>query len=212
MELFAGRTISHYRILDKLGEGGMGVVYRAEDIRLGRHVALKLLPRSVSAGAEERRRLLNEARAAAAISHPNVAHIYEISDETEEPFIAMELIEGTVLRERIGSLTIEESVRIAIGIAEGLAEAHRNGIIHRDIKPENIMLRASGVPVVMDFGVARLEAAAHLTLTGTTRGTAAYMAPEQIQEGEVDARSDIFSLGVMLYEMIAGVRPFKGLH
>jgi TolB-like protein/tRNA A-37 threonylcarbamoyl transferase component Bud32/Tfp pilus assembly protein PilF len=207
-----GKTISHYRILEKLGEGGMGVVYRAEDTRLKRVVALKFLPPELMRDAEARERFAHEAQAAAALNHSNICTIYEVGEHGEQSFIAMELVEGRSLEERIaqGPLPIDDAVSLAIQAGEGLAEAHEKGIIHRDIKPGNIMLTSHGQAKILDFGLARLGAHTKLTKTDTTLGTAAYMSPEQSSGKEVDRRTDIWSLGVVLYEMIAGQRPFVG--
>lgn len=209
-----GKTISHYRILEKLGEGGMGVVYKAEDLRLKRTVALKFLSKQILANEEEKTRFLREAQAAAALSHPHISTIYE-SDEVEgQTFIAMEYIEGQTLKEKIGSgpLKIDEALDIAIQVTEGLKEAHEKGIVHRDIKTANIMVTKKGQAKIMDFGLAKLSEGTKITLTATVMGTPAYMSPEQARGDEVDHRTDIWSLGVMLYEMISGQLPFKGKH
>ncbi len=207
-----GRTISHYKILSKLGEGGMGVVYMAEDLTLGRTVALKFLPPDSVAREEDRARLVNEARAAAVLLHPNICPIHEISEADGRIFIAMACIEGRSLKDRIaeGPLPLEEALSIARQIGDGLAAAHAKGIIHRDIKPANIMLTAEGRPMLMDFGLAKVSGATKLTRTGTTMGTVAYMSPEQVQGKEADHRSDIWALGVVLYEMVSGSAPFGG--
>jgi TolB-like protein/Tfp pilus assembly protein PilF len=207
-----GKTVSHYRIIEKLGGGGMGVVYRAEDVKLGREVALKFLPPELTRDTEARARFLREARAAAALNHPNICTIHEIDKAEGHTFIAMELIDGGDLRARIalGPLAIDEAVEAGAQIADGLAEAHRRGIVHRDIKPANIMLTPEGRAKIMDFGLARLAGTTDLTRTGTTLGTVAYMSPEQARGEPVDARTDVWSLGVVLYEMITGRRPFEG--
>lgn len=207
-----GQTISHYEIVEKLGEGGMGVVYKAHDTKLDRTVALKFLPGHLAALPEERQRFLKEAKAAAALNHPNIAHIYEIDEFNGQAFIAMEFIEGKSLREMIDQrpLKINDAIRITIQIAEGLHAAHRKDVIHRDIKSANIMVPTSGQVKIMDFGLAKLAGQSMLTKEGSTLGTAAYMSPEQAQGEKVDKRTDIWSLGVVLYEMIAGQLPFKG--
>ena len=207
-----GKTISHYKILDKLGEGGMGVVYRAEDLSLGRQVAVKLLSPHLISDPKARRRFLHEAKAAAALDHPGICTVYEAGESDSQLFIAMALLEGQTLRDRIvaGPLSIDESLDIAMQVAGALKEAHGKGIVHRDIKPANIMLLSSGQAKVMDFGLARLEGATQLTRTGTTLGTASYMSPEQVLGEVADGRSDIWSLGVVLYEMVAGRQPFRG--
>ncbi len=207
-----GKTISHYKILAKLGEGGMGVVYRAEDLTLGRTVALKFLPPDSVAREEDRARLVHEARAAAALLHPNICPVYEIAEADGRTFISMAHIEGRSLKERIaeGLLPLDEALSIARQIGDALASAHAKGIIHRDIKPANIMLTADGRPMLMDFGLAKVSGATKLTRTGTTMGTVAYMSPEQVQGREADHRSDIWALGVVLYEMVSGRVPFGG--
>ena len=207
-----GRTISHYRILAKLGEGGMGVVYKAEDLTLGRTVALKFLPPDSVAREEDRARLVHEARAAAALLHPNICPIHEIAEAEGRTFISMAHIEGRSLKDRIaeGPLPLDEALSIARQIGDALAAAHAKGIIHRDIKPANVMLTAEGRPMLMDFGLAKVCGTTKLTRTGTTMGTVAYMSPEQVQGREADHRSDIWALGVVLYEMVSGRTPFGG--
>ena len=207
-----GRTISHYKILEKLGEGGMGVVYKADDTKLERHVALKFLSPRILGTDEEKARFVHEAKAAAALNHPNICTIYEIDEADGQTFIAMECVEGRSLKARIqsGSITLDETLAIAVQVAEGLTEAHAKGIIHRDIKPANIVVTPGGRAKIMDFGLARSSEATQLTAAGTTVGTVAYMSPEQARGGRVDHRTDIWSLGVILYEMIAGRRPFGG--
>ncbi len=207
-----GKTISHYKILEKLGEGGMGVVYKAEDTKLDRIVALKFLPRHLLPDEETKMRFVHEAKAASALNHPNITTVYEIDEVEGECFISMEYIEGKSLKEVIKEkkLSIEETLKIAIQIAEGLNTAHKKDIIHRDIKSDNLMLTDEGVVKIMDFGLAKLKGVNQLTKTGTALGTAQYMSPEQAQGKEVDPRSDIFSFGVVLYEMITGQLPFKG--
>ena len=208
-----GETISHYKILEKLGEGGMGVVYKAEDTKLDRTVALKFLPPELTKDPEAKERFIHEAKAASAIEHENICNIHEI-DETEDGhiFIAMACYDGDSLQEKIekGPFNIEEAIDIGTQIAEGLHEAHEKGIVHRDIKSANIMITTKGQAKIMDFGLAKLRGQKKLTKDGTTVGTVAYMSPEQARGEEVDHRTDIWSLGVVLYEMITGQRPFKG--
>ena len=207
-----GQTLSHYTILEKLGEGGMGVVYKAHDIRLDRTVALKFLPERVSAGSSELDRFIHEAKAAAALNHPNICTIYGIEKADARHFIVMEFVDGHTLQEKINSLSVKQALDIGLQIAEGLGAAHAKGIVHRDIKPENIMLRRDGRVQIMDFGLAKLRGTSRLTKEGSTVGTAGYMSPEQVQGQDTDHRSDIFSLGVLLYEMLTGQPPFKGVH
>ena len=207
-----GKTISHYKIIEKLGEGGMGVVYKAEDTKLRRTVALKFLSPQALGTEEEKDRFLREAQAAAALNHPNICTIYEIDESEGRSFIAMEYIEGKSLKEMIesGPLKLEEARRISLQIAEGLHEAQQRQIVHRGIKPANIMITESGRVKIMDFGLAKLPGRTQLTREGTTLGTVAYMSPEQGSGEVVDSRTDIWSLGVMLYEMVTGQQPFKG--
>jgi TolB-like protein/predicted Ser/Thr protein kinase len=207
-----GKTIAHYRILEKLGQGGMGVVYEAEDTKLGRIVALKFLPSELTRDADAKARFIREARAAAALNHPNICTIHEIGEHDGQAFIAMELVEGQSLKERIerGPLPMDDAVSIAIQVGEGLGEAHEKGIVHRDIKPGNIVLTAKGQAKILDFGLARLGGDTRLTKTDTTLGTVAYMSPEQASGKDVDRRTDIWSLGVVLYEMLTGLLPFRG--
>ena len=207
-----GTTISHYEVLEKLGEGGMGVVYKAQDMRLNRFVALKFLPHHVTGTEAEKTRFLQEAQAAAALSHANICTIHGIEEHEDQQFIVMEFVEGQTLQEKKPSLSLKQVLDIGIQIAEGLAAAHEKGIVHRDIKPENIMIRKDGTVQIMDFGLAKLRGASRLTKAGSAVGTAGYMSPEQIQGHETDHRSDIFSLGVLLFEMLSGEAPFKGLH
>jgi serine/threonine protein kinase/tetratricopeptide (TPR) repeat protein len=208
-----GKTISHYKILEKLGEGGMGIVYKAEDTKLDRTIALKFLPPHISINKQEKKRFIHEAKAAAALDHPNICNIFEI-DETDDGqmFIAMACYEGETLKDKIerGPLKINEALEIVIQVAEGLNKAHKKEIIHRDIKSANILITDDGVVKILDFGLAKLRGQTKLTKEGTTLGTVAYMSPEQITGEEVDNRSDIWSLGVLLYEMITGQLPFKG--
>ncbi len=207
-----GQTISHYKILEKLGEGGMGVVYKALDLKLDRPVALKFLPHEISISEEDRARFLQEARAASAISHPNVCVIHDIAESDGRQFIVMEFVDGRTLRQMVPIPKLQDALGYAIHIGEALEEAHRKGIVHRDIKTDNIMVNVNNQVKVMDFGLAKLRGSLKLTKTSSTVGTLSYMAPEQIQGGEVDARSDIFSFGVVLFEMLTGQLPFVGEH
>ncbi|MFN0159247.1 MAG: protein kinase domain-containing protein [Bacteroidota bacterium] len=217
-----GQTISHYKILEKLGEGGMGVVYKAQDTKLDRLVALKFLPSHLSTSEQDKARFIQEAKAASAINHPNICTIYSVDEHDKQLFIAMEFVDGQTLREKFksqpphqkdgGQANLKSAIDIGIQIADGLAAAHEKGIVHRDIKPENIMVRKDGIAQIMDFGLAKLQGISRLTKEGSTVGTAGYMSPEQVQGQDADHRSDIFSLGVLLYEMITGQLPFKGVH
>ncbi len=214
-----GKTISHYKILEKLGEGGMGVVYKAEDTKLKRTVALKFLSPQAVGGEEEKKRFIHEAQAAAALHHPNICTVFEI-DEAEgqtrqEPgklFIAMAYLDGQSLKEKIEAkpLKFDEAVDIAMQVADGLQEAHENGIVHRDIKSSNVMVMTKGQAVLMDFGLAKQAGKTMLTKEGASMGTVAYMSPEQAQGTAADHRTDIWSFGVMLYEMMTGQLPFRG--
>jgi len=206
------KAISHYKIIEKLGEGGMGVVYKAEDTKLKRTVALKFLPPEFSRDSEAKERFIHEARAAASLSHPNICTIYEVDESENQLFIAMEYIEGKSLKEKVKThpLKFKEALDIATQIAEGLKDAHAKNMVHRDVKPANIMLTESGQIKIMDFGLAKLTGQTRLTKEGTTLGTVAYMSPEQARGESVDQRTDIWSLGVVLYEMISGQIPFKG--
>src|SRR5215472_17629209 len=238
----AGETISHYRILEGLGVGGMGSVYRAEDIKLGRYVALKFLPEELAGGAAALERFEREARSASALNDPNICTIYAIEEYEGQPFIAMELLEGQTLRELIassqdrksdkGAFQLEKLLDIVLQISSGLGAAHKKGIVHRDIKPANIFVTTNEQVKILDFGLAKLlhaeaedseaqkvdehhpKAAWNpyltLTRTGVTIGTAAYMSPEQIRGEKLDARTDLFSFGLVLYEMAAGQRAFTG--
>ncbi|HEY4643370.1 MAG TPA: protein kinase, partial [Bacteroidota bacterium] len=209
-----GQTISHYKILEKLGEGGMGVVYKAEDIKLKRTVALKFLPHHLTSTKEEEARFLQEAQAAATLNHPNVCTIFAVEEHEGQQFIAMEYVDGVTLRQRMENapLKLNQAISYAVQVGEALQEAHNKGIVHRDIKADNIMVNAKNQVKVMDFGLAKLKGSLKLTRSSSTVGTLAYMAPEQVQGGEVDARSDNFSFGVVLYEMLTGRTPFRGEH
>ena len=210
-----GTTISHYKILDKLGEGGMGIVYRAHDTRLDREVALKFLPHDLSSTEEEKARFLQEARAAATLNHAHICTIYAIEEAEGKLFIAMECVDGVTLRKKISQthgMKLDDVITLGVQIGDALHEAHGKGIVHRDVKAENIMVNSRNQAKVMDFGLAKLKGSLKLTKTSSTVGTLAYMAPEQIQGGEVDARSDIFSFGVVIFEMLTGQTPFRGEH
>jgi len=207
-----GQTISHYTILEKLGEGGMGVVYKAHDTELDREVALKFLPHHITVNEAEQARFLQEARAAAVLNHPNICTVHAIEKADDQQFIVMEYVEGKTLRQLIPFQKTQIAIDYAIQIGEALQEAHSKGIVHRDVKADNIMVNSKNQIKVMDFGLAKLKGSLKLTKTTSTVGTLAYMAPEQIQGGEVDARSDIFSFGVVLYEMLTGHLPFRGEH
>ncbi len=207
-----GSTIGHYTIEAKLGEGGMGVVYKAMDTKLNRPVALKFLPEQVTTTEQDAARFIKEAQAAAALNHPNICTVHGIEEFGGKTFIVMELVEGKTLQEMKTSLSVRQAVEIGIQVAEGLAAAHEKGIVHRDIKPENIMIRKDGLAQIMDFGLAKLLGVSRLTKEGSTVGTAFYMSPEQVQGLDADHRSDIFSLGVLMFEMLTGQLPFKGVH
>lgn len=211
-----GKIVSHYRILEPLGEGGMGVVYKAEDTRLKRTVALKFLSAEVTGGGEYKERFLREAQASAALDHPNICTVYEIDEADGQTFLSMAFLEGEALDRIVarGPLPLDRVIAVAAQAAEGLAAAHAQGVVHRDVKSANMIVRddAAGRPTVklMDFGLAQMSGRSKLTQVDTRLGTVAYMSPEQTQGGEVDRRSDLWSLGVVLYEMVAGELPFKG--
>jgi len=207
-----GQVISHYRILEELGRGGMGIVYKAEDTKLDRLVALKFLPSHLAASEQDKVRFIQEAKAAAALNHPNVCSVIDIQEDDGQMFIVMEYVDGVTLRHKVPIQKLEDAMSYGIQIGEALQEAHNKGIVHRDVKAENIMVNARNQIKVMDFGLAKLKGSLKLTRTSSTVGTLAYMAPEQIQGADADARSDIFSFGIVLYEMLTGHTPFRGEH
>ena len=210
-----GKTILHYEILEQIGEGGMGTVYKAKDTKLDRFVALKFLPSQLATTEDEKARFIQEAKAASAMNHPNICTIYDIQKHEETLFIVMEYIDGVTLKDNTQTLSDKKILEYAAQIAEGLAAAHEKGIVHRDIKPDNIMIRKDGIVQIMDFGLAKLYTESNvsrLTKAGTTMGTMGYMSPEQVQGMDVDHRTDIFSFGVVLYELFSGESPFKGMH
>lgn len=213
-----GQEVSHYKILEKLGEGGMGVVYKATDLKLDRMVAIKFLPSHLSASADNKARFQQEAKATAALNHPNILNVYEIDEQDGGMFFVMEYVEGKTLKSHILSLksgdgiSVRQAIDWTIQIAQGLKAAHEKGIVHRDIKPENIMLTTDGNPKIMDFGIAKLKSGTGLTRTGTSVGTLSYMSPEQAQGLPADHRCDIWSLGMVFYEMLTGEVPFRSEH
>ena len=222
-----GKTVSHYKILAALGKGGMGVVYRAEDVRLGRTVALKFVPETLANDRSALERFQREARAVSALNHPNICTLHDIDESDGRPFLVMECLEGHTLKDRIAkSLGLDEVVDMAIQVVEALDTAHSRGIVHRDIKPANIFVTTRGQVKMLDFGLAKMvgggggDAAQAsqmataaldelLTSPGSTIGTVAYMSPEQARGEDLDARTDLFSFGVVLYEMVTGVQPFQ---
>jgi serine/threonine protein kinase len=206
-----GRVVSHYKIIEKLGGGGMGVVYKAEDMKLKRAVALKFLLPHALGTPDEKTRFVREAQAAAALDHPNICTVHEINEIDEESFIVMSYLDGQSLQQKIeaGPLKLSEAVNIAVEIARGLKEAHNNNIVHRDIKSANIMLTNNGQVKITDFGLAKLAEGTQVTQPGMSVGTVAYMSPEQARGEATDHRTDIWALGVLLYEMIAGRLPFR---
>ena len=216
-----GQTVAHYKVLRQLGSGGMGVVYEAEDIRLGRRVALKFLPEKLVCDERALRRFEREARAASSLNHPNICTIYEVEEHDHQPVIVMELLEGMSLKQRIqeGPISTDELLDFGIQTSDALAAAHAKGIIHRDIKPGNMFIVGHRRMKILDFGLAKVcgphvaedqSEEEALTLDGVIPGTTSYMSPEQVRGEEIDARSDLFSLGVVLYEMATGQKPFVG--
>src|SRR5215467_4158812 len=209
-----GRVLLHYRLEERLGAGGMGVLYRATDLKLGRAVAIKLLARHLVSDETAKARFVREARAASALDHPNIATIYEIEEAKGELFIAMALYEGETLQQRLekGRFGVEEALEVLRQVALGLEAAHRVGIVHRDIKPANVLITNTGTVKILDFGLAKLVSdskAQTMTEAGQAMGTILYMSPEQLRGESVDARSDLWSLGVLAYELLAGASPFQ---
>jgi serine/threonine protein kinase len=216
-----GRTIAHYRIVRELGAGGMGVVFAAEDLRLGRQVAVKFVPDAMADDKQLFERLRSEARTASSLNHPNICILHDVGDHDGRPFIVMELLQGRTLRERLaaGPLKVHETLDIGIQVADALDAAHRQHVIHRDIKPANLFLTDRGLVKILDFGLAKVvahqpsaltAAPTGLTTAGMTLGTVSYMSPEQVTGDPIDGRSDLFSFGVVLYECVTGHQPFKG--
>ena len=213
MSLEPGSTLGPYAIRSQLGQGGMGVVYLAQDPRLKRQVAIKLLPPDLTRDTTAKQRFLQEAQAASALDHPNICTIHEINETADgRLYLVMAHYEGETLKERIarGPLALDDAIDIAMQVGQGLAEAHGAGIVHRDIKPANLLITKSGVVKILDFGLAKLAGSEGVTQTGTTVGTVAYMSPEQARGGEVDHRTDIWSLAVVIYEMLTAQQPFRG--
>ncbi|GAB4375754.1 MAG: hypothetical protein Kow0042_21410 [Calditrichia bacterium] len=213
MNLHVGKIVSHYELVELLGSGGMSVVYKARDLKLDRHVALKFLAMQLGVKEEEKERFIQEAKATSALDHPNICTIYEINQtEDGQLFLAIAYYEGESLREKIdrGPLSVEEAVRLSIQLSEGLAKAHEKGIVHRDIKPANLMITTDNILKIVDFGISKLKGTSGLTRPGVIIGTPAYMAPEQVAGGRIDHRVDIWALGVILFEMLTTVLPFNG--